>query len=77
MEPIKEEKRGRPKKEAMVEKLKAHPKTMPIREHPYVLYLASKWEDLHAEIGKLQREQDELSIATSEFKEGYPEALND
>lgn len=57
---------------AVVDKLLNSPKTMPIREHPYVLFLAKKWEDLEDQIEKLKGEQWELKQATEHFEKTYP-----
>ena len=58
--------------ESIVDKLLIVPKTMPIREHPYVLFLAGKWERLEEQIEKLKGEQWELKQATEEFGKTYP-----
>ena len=61
-----------PREIAVVDKLLNTPKTMPIREHPYVLFLAQKWETLEEQIEKLKGEQWELKQATEEFEKTYP-----
>ena len=61
-----------PRELAIVDKLLNTPKTMPIREHPYVLFLAGKWERLEEQIEKLKGEQWELKQATEHFEKTYP-----
>ena len=60
------------REDAIVDKLLSGPKNMPIREHPYVLFLAQKWEALEEQIEKLKGEQWELKQATEEFEKTYP-----
>ncbi len=44
-----------PREVAVVDKLLNEPKTMPIREHPYILFLAKKWEAIEEQIEKLTK----------------------
>ena len=60
------------REDEVVDKLLSEPKTMPIREHPYVLFLAGKWEKLEEQIEKLKGEQWELKQATEDFEKTYP-----
>lgn len=68
---------GRPRKEKVPEILKAKPKTVPIKKHPYILWLAEQWEDADAQIECLKNKQDELKEAAQEFEKTYPQDVED
>ena len=71
---VKYPKVGRPKnKTKQSESLKQEPKTVPIEEHPYILWLAERWEDFESQINGLKNEQEELKKAAESFEESYPQ----
>lgn len=53
------------------EMLKALPREGPIKEHPYILFLAEKWEALDAQIEPFRNEQKELEQAAQDFEKKY------
>lgn len=74
---VKYSKPGRPSNQVKTsETLQAEPKTVPIREHPYVLWLAKQWEDLEAEKNCLENKQNELKESARIFEEAYPQNMD-
>jgi len=68
---------GRPTKEKKLECLKGFPQTGPLEEHPYMEFLAGKWEDAEAQIEAWKKKQDELKMAAHEFTKSYPQNIEE
>lgn len=62
---------GRPPLKRIEQELKAKPQTGPIKEHPYIEWLAERWQGLEDQITPLQKEQKELAKAAQDFEESY------
>lgn len=64
---------GRPPLKRIEKELKDKPQTGPIKEHPYIEWLAERWQDLEDKITILVAEQQELKRAAQAFEESYPQ----
>lgn len=63
---------GRPRKFNPIS-LKLQPKDCPLREHPYILWLALQWEEADAKIQSLTKQQDKYKKAAEAFEKHYPQ----
>ena len=63
------DRRGAKKK---LDRLIAIPKDIPIEEHPYVIELATMWEEYEAHILDLRKKQADLKAKVDLFKKDYP-----
>ena len=69
---VKGKPKEKPESKVSVDKLLNAPKTMPIEEHPYLFFLAGKWETLEDQIDGLKKEQAELVQVADDFRKTYP-----
>jgi DNA-directed RNA polymerase subunit M/transcription elongation factor TFIIS len=63
--------RGRPTKEKKEKLLKESAQDCPIEDHPYMLFLAERWEQADEQIVALQKQQAELQSAAALFTASY------